>query len=258
MCRAIGVRARTKKGGIMNRQKVILYLGIGGCAALICASLTFCVISALTPNSFTFCVDPLITHETEQAIIKTAHYLYNTKSEKPWHVQLKETYPIIKSISWKKTKSHSLLVNIKIDAPWLLANDNLVLTERGALVSRSLYAAHYTQLSRVTIKSSANYLEPYCMSWLEQFPPSFFATHAITIENAGSIIVQDLAKKLFPIRLRAEQKIDESVIDQCCDAQKKLVEQKKLKKIIPTAWLADIRFNKQIIVYQAKGREERG
>ncbi|MBI2774416.1 hypothetical protein HYX58_00190 [Candidatus Dependentiae bacterium] len=242
----------------MNRQKAILYLGITGCAALICASFTFCIISTLTPDAFTFCVDPLVTQETEQAIIKTAHYLYKTKNETPWHTQLKEAYPIIKSISWKKTKSKSLLVTIRIDAPWLLANDNLVLTERGALVSRSLYGAHYMQLPRVIIKSPANYLEPYCMSWLEQFPSSFFATHAITIENAGSIIVHDLAKKLFPIRLRAEQKIDESVLDQCSDAQKKLVEQKKLKKIIPTAWLADIRFHKQIIVYQAKGREERG
>lgn len=240
------------------KKKVIVYLGITGCAALICASIIFCIISTLTPSAFTFYVDPLVTHETEQAIIKTAHYLYKTKNETPWHDQLKKVYPIIKSISWKKMKSHSLLVHIRIDAPWLLANDNLVLTERGALVSRALYGAHYIQLPRVTIKSSARYLEPDCMSWLERLPRSFFATHAVTIENAGSIIVQDLAKKLFPIRMRAEQKIDESVIDQCCDAQKKLVEQKKLKKIIPTAWLADIRFHKQIIVYQANGREERG
>ena len=241
----------------MNRIQIMSYAGVLACMVLMCASFTCSIITSLTPSRFTFFFDPLISPAFHKQIMKSAHEFYHSQEKNRWSEILNQQFPFIKKITAKKTKPCTILISIEADRPWLLANENAVLTLSGVLVGRDAYASHYLDMPTIQINIASNRLEQFCIRWLEQIPKDFVNSHIISIENSGSIIIQDRLKQQIPIRMNAKQKIDQAMIEQCADAQQKLISYKKIKKIIPTAWVADFRFCKQIVLYQAKGREDK-
>ncbi|OQA36290.1 MAG: hypothetical protein BWY54_00100 [Candidatus Dependentiae bacterium ADurb.Bin331] len=223
-----------------------------------CATLTItllCIASLLTPTQLTFSIDPCVTPATSQLLITTARSAHQKIQHEPWYFSLKRQFPFINEIICSRYKPHQLYVNIHIDLPYFLVNDERVLTRRGCIASCSFFEKQYLTLPGINIIQPKQELDHRCLQWLQRVPQKMFQLYEITIENRTSILVSDRMKTCMTIKMDSNQLLDQAIINRCIKMQAQLTEQKKFKKTSPAAWIADVRFNKQIVIYQ-KGRKE--
>lgn len=236
-----------------HRTFIFFVFSIGAtCAALTITVL--CIASLLTPTQLSISIDPMVTPSTAQLLINTARNAYQKIQHEPWHFSLKRQFPFINEIICSRYKPHTLSITMHIDSPFFLVNDEKVLTRRGFITPRAHYEKQYLTLPEIKIVQPEEF-DHICLQWLEKVPQKMLQLYEITIENRTSILVSDRLKTCMTIKMDTNQLLDQAIINRCVNMQAHLNEQKKFKKTSPAAWIADVRFHKQIVIYQ-KGRKE--
>jgi hypothetical protein len=240
----------------MKHRTFIFFIFFSGA---ICATLAVAILliaSLITPTQLMFCIDPMVAPATCQLFVNTARSAHQKIQHEPWYFSLKRQFPFISQVMCARYKPHVLHIAMHIDPPFFLVNEDKVITRCGYIVPRSHFQKEYLALPLIKIAQPLQEkLDRPCLQWLEKVPQKMLQLYEITIENSTSILVSDRLKMCMTIKMDSQQLLDQAIINRCVKMQAQLNEQKKFKKTSPAAWIADVRFHKQIVIYQ-KGRKE--
>lgn len=229
--------------------------------------------ASMVPTAYACVISPL---SSEQAALSLKDLLGRAILEKGGSFVytaklVQQNFPHCTSISCRQQPSGLVQARIDLDEPFCAVNDDMIMTTRGVVVLRTLYAddalAGLPQLRLENQKDSS--VSPYLLSFLKHVPDSLLSTHEIVYRSDDEIA---LVRRDMSQRENAQRDISQSsylcavdtVIDQellmRCDNVMADYEQQKTtsKKKARTALVLDLRFDKQVILYPHMGGQIHG
>jgi hypothetical protein len=185
-------------------------------------------------------------------------------------------------MSCRQQPSGLVQARIELDEPFCAVNDDMIMTTRGIVVSRTLYAdevlAGLPQL-RLENKMGSE-LSSYLLSFLKHIPDSLFSTHEVIYRSDDEIAlvqrdisVQHEVSKLAVLKRDVTQNVasqaiylcavdtivDQELLNRCDNVMADFEQQKTTsKKKTRTVLVLDLRFDKQVILYPHMGGQIHG
>ena len=227
----------------------IRMLVLGG-GALMCIALAYGAAQSLfAVNSYTFSYDPLITTACQDRI---AHLIKKSKITNPCALQelILSQCNAIEAITVERSAHRSFHIELSSVVPALLLNDNWVLSQQGSIVPKHFFE-DFAVAARAVITMPD--VVPLHVSWrfkqwLMNIDPALLQRYSISWVNDYQIFLQDKEHTNVSLVCSAQDQLDESRLAAWQRIQKELDERIPQKGGASTRWLADLRFDKQIIV----------
>jgi len=204
---------------------------------------------------------------------------------------LQQAFPHCVAFSCRQQPSGLVQARIEIGEPLCAVNDDALLTVQGVVVSKTAYADDAViglpKLSMDNVQSGS-FLSSQLLSFLHKIPATVLATHGIVYHSDDEIVITPLqrsdaynvlqvmqgekAQKDALLKMRAQQDMSnpdyvcavDTVFDAdllakcnlvCADLEQQMITKKKKTR---TAWVLDVRFDKQIILYPHMGGQVHG
>ena len=219
--------------------------------------------ASLVPTACCCLVSPLSSDEAAQSlqVFLEKKILEEKMSFSQAIASVCATFPHCSSVVCHQQASGLVQSRIELDEPLCAVNDDMVLTTRGVLVAHGVYAdEELVGLPHVRINEAANGLivSPSQLSFFRSLPESIFLTHEIIYKNDDELLMQ--SKGVQHAYLCAVDTVVDAALMQRCDKVLADLEQQKVtnKKKTRTAWVLDVRFDKQIILYPDMGGQVHG
>jgi hypothetical protein len=136
-------------------------------------------------------VSPEASDQAAQALIKCIEQaILEKKGSLASATQaVQKEFPYCTSMSCHQQPSGMVQARIELDEPFCAVNDDMVMTKRGVVVSRLLYAdevlAGLPQLRIADQKDSS--ASPYLLSFLKHIPDSLLSTHEVVYRSDDEI-----------------------------------------------------------------------
>lgn len=213
-----------------------------------------------TPVTYSITSDNILSTTTQECI-KTvvAHDIdYQRVPLATIAHQLKDTFPFVKGVTIAHLATGTVAIHLTIYKPLMRINSNLVLLESGILESQQSFKSDViASLSAVSVHESVftdSRLTPDFYTCLASISSHLFKGYEINWHNKHELWLTDKNQPSFKILCDAHSISNEQKLNLC----KKLKEEIKGKKEVllnkSKTWIADIRFDNQIIIFSRGGR----
>jgi len=166
---------------------------------------------------------------------------------------LKEKFALVKEVIVKHVGYEKKVLVVSAYKPFFLVNESEVLVESGFIVPQLYYdKAALEQLYTINTKAtySHNCIKA-SMDWLEQNADSIYQDFSLELYDPTLIILNDKNDTAFKVLCNQQNKISSTLIQQCFSLKDSLKKTVMLKK--EQQWVADVRFDNQIVFYRIRG-----
>ena len=169
--------------------------------------------------------------------------------------QAKKRFFCIKDITWEHKSSHRAIMHIRARSPLYTLNKQSLFLEDGLVEAKSNFTEESTEhLYNLSVAFLGDCVdETLCNNLLAQRLDNLFEHFSVTWVDASNIVLTDKSCSYFCLRTHAYCILDQSVIEECFQLRDELKTQARPKA---TVWVADVRFDNQIILYGQRGNNE--
>lgn len=219
------------------------------CGALLCiASLYVATRALFAIHQYTFSFDPLLTVACQKRIVDLVE---KSKITDPCALQelIFCNCPAIQAITVERSAHQVLHIELCCMPPALVLNDNWVLCEQGSIVPKHFFE-DFLIASRAVIKmpdSMPLYISWRFKQWLANINTALLSRYSISWINDYQILLHDKENTNITLVCSAQDQLSESRLQAWRQIQKEL-DERIPQKGASTQWIADLRFDKQIIV----------
>lgn len=264
----------------MKRSIVYLVLICAALAAIAWAFMRFyrAVKTSMAPTACVTTVSPrcsdtttlALTQFVEQAVVREQMPLRKLADA------VQKSFGHCSRITCRQKPSGLVQVAVDVDDPFFIVNEDLVLTEQGRLVPRDFFADEsLVSLPRMRYTAASvamPVISPALHTFLQQMPSALLAQHLIEYlsdeevwlvhnEHEGAAEASSVpAQPVTPAYVcSVATRFDEPLLGRCAQVVADLEQQQALtKKKARTAWVLDLRFDKQVILYPRMGGQVHG
>lgn len=202
-------------------------------------------------------VDSLLTNETQIAIEQ--HLQHSNWRRNPHELTktLSDRFACIKKVSTQILPPSLLRITIEAEQPTLAVNNRYVITHSGKVIPDHSFLRHRVimlpHIRMRTLSPDAPLLSNELKICLAHLTPQLLTSYAITIESETTIWLNDMNTPIDILTSVASMP-DHTMIAQCNRVVQSLTpEEESPTTDTAERWIADIRFNKQIIVSKKGG-----
>jgi len=243
-----------KKGIKIARITVIFGLIIGG------AFIGYrSFINHTTPSCFFVTADQILSKEGLSAI---ATFIkeetdYKKSSLAIIAYKLKAAFSHINHIAISHI-SKKLVINVQPHKPRFVINADKVLLESGKVKPRSLFNNDILlTIPLLTISESACHIDNLsadCFNALNTISPVLLEQYNLCWENEREVWLTDKKKPHFTILTDSHSITHQQKLDVCGILKKTIESRKDFSRRKSTVWVADIRFDNQVIIFSRGGK----
>ncbi len=195
-------------------------------------------------------IDPLIS-EQEQEKIVIACQSYSSAQTSEFFKSLGQQFPQIKSVAVTQQPCGINKIAIASYAPQARINDNMIVTELGALEPASHYNSSFTQqLVTISVPDTKHDSLKELVSYIQISSPNVCQQFEMSWMRPTNIILRDKQQKNFIIACDDSRILEQSCVEKCETIYREMKEanKKKTQHVV-----TDVRFDHQIIAYLKEG-----
>jgi hypothetical protein len=236
----------------MYRVRGYIFLAVSFSTALFVARLLYTHIFTICQHTLIF--DPLFSSEMQEEI--RVFIEKKIVSPEALCMALKNQFPTIKDIVCQHKQYKKIVLTMHACKPLFLLNDSQVLLENG-IVEKKFWFSDESLQSLYNITNKVAELRSRChdasIHWLEENSDSVFEYFKVELIDPTTIVLSDKQAVDFQVFCNEQTKVSQEIFKTCFslkDELKKTVPQKKGQQ---QSWIADLRFNNQIILYRKRG-----
>ena len=175
------------------------------------------------------------------------------KAQKPDQLLslLRDEFPFLKTISAFYRPPNHIDFFMHTYMLRMIINNSFVLISNGLLIDRNVFAANrIDSLKRVSLADElikGQHVQEPCLDLLKQIDFDRLKQYNIVFRSQDEILLQDTEQRRFTIVSDAEAILDYSLLERCAELKKEL-DMRGSFKSANKKWIADVRFEKQIVV----------
>lgn len=166
--------------------------------------------------------------------------------------QLKAKFPTINRFSTQLLPSGTMYCQVDADKPLVTINERSIITKSGIVGDSSLYATHRVARLYNIHCDAPQTLDVHSARCIEQIPVAILSRYHVQWISECELVLQDKNDPTFSIMCTAHMLPDVSMIDQCRLCKDACAAQGPSRRM-QLSWIADVRFNQQIVIYAQKG-----
>lgn len=184
--------------------------------------------------------------------------------------KIKKRFPSVKKVELFSNAQGITTASIESEKPLLKINEHFILVDNGMLLQQKLFDQNYIKdLKHLNFLNSDFISETFDFDdmnneYVGKMPgiflktalhiPSFlFQKYKITCKSSSKWLLQDKTQKNFFILWNESKIPNESILNVCNEIKKNLVSRKKFLGKKVRDWVADVRFEDQIILFAKAG-----
>ncbi len=208
-----------------------------------------------TINRYIFSFDQTISDKTQQKIAAYVEANQLSIFNGPAIADaIQERFSFVHNVTLSYLPIGVVCVEIIADQPEYWINNTQVITRKGSLYAKKVFTKHNLALLpsiAISFDEDQQALPTRLHDVVTNLPSHVFTTYDFEWDTEHIIWLRDKEKPQFAIVFAADQLPTEKVLFGC--TQIKQVLHQRLALECKTHWVADIRFNDQIIVYKGLG-----
>ncbi len=213
-----------------------------------------------TATRFVFSIDPLITHSIQETIISFAKSMHQEHaSMKTMSDSIANEFPFIRSISVQRIPVRSVYLELKAYDPLCVINNDTLLLYNEMVIPKQQYLTYFVKnLPHITLQKNntiSSVLKTVLKKIVMESYYSAFLNYNVTWINENEVWLCDKKQEDFSILGSINRLPTSAILNQCAYLKSRLSERNAFlnKKKKPQRWIADIRFDKQIVLYKNLG-----
>lgn len=230
-------------------------------ASLLCLSMFSMLITQLFAiHDIAIDIDPLVSDTIQLNIQRTIHDSLKTQSMKSIVRALCEQYSCIKNITCSYAIAHTASLTIVARVPVYAANSTHIITEDGHWVMRSLYQP-WAIRQLITVMVPPHFMHDVVMqekinsALYKCVTSAVFTQYVLCIHDEMNFCLHDKENSTFSVVFNNTKIPDTTCLHQCQIIKEEL----KIKgELIKKQWIADVRFENQIILSRSSIACKRG
>ena len=236
----------------MEYYTVIRYTGF----ALLCfaiISLKQLSFSLFSVDRFTYAIDSLVTESTQQDIITYVQQIPKNQSLSFQELayKIKKQFSFIDKITIEYLAPGIVYIAYNAQKPLSVINNSLILTEQGYLYNKDIFLSLIIkQLPHITLPSLQKNITQSLVTIINNIEPVIFSQFTLSWINDAKICLYDKEHRQFSIIFNKNQLPNEKLLNHCAYIKQGLQEQNIFTNT-KKHYVADIRFEDQIVVYRA-------
>jgi hypothetical protein len=176
--------------------------------------------------------------------------------------EIQKQFPWIKSVSFFRTPAQTMRVSVVIDEPVIKVNEAILTKSRvfpASTFTQTQIAALPTLSVHFPIATDRADIPPAFIPHAQTFATELFAPYSITWFDAYTARLTDKEQPNFVIQFNAQSIPDAKMFAHCATIKKLLQERGSFEgRKKQTRWIADIRFERQLILFSEDKGVTRG
>ncbi len=202
-----------------------------------------------------YAIDPLFSNNVHQNIKQFVQHCDAKDASIVENVQ--QAFPFVHAISCEKKASGVTLYAVRSKKPFMRVNDQFVLTRDGNLFSEQLFADDVVDVLPTlrTVSNTTSRIAPEIIACMKRIPSEILKTHTVTWIDAWHVLFDEKKDINFTILCTKNTVLNQEAMRYCERIQDDLA-QKGLLGI--RQWVADMRFENQIILSSGTGGYRHG
>lgn len=209
----------------------------------------------LAASYYTFTFDPLLSDIQQEKIIFAVRHTGITQIDELAHL-IKEKCPAVNNVVIQRMANKSWHIEVTASSPFMIVNADWVLNQQGNLVSHSLYTSqslvHIPSITMKVSKNTAPSLSPIFRQWLAGLDAAILKNYTIHWHGDYEIWLREKKNPTYALICTCLKALHPELIAYCEGIQKG-TEGKANKTATKKPVVADVRFEKQIVLSAAKG-----
>ncbi|HSW73897.1 MAG TPA: hypothetical protein VLG71_01955 [Candidatus Limnocylindria bacterium] len=202
----------------------------------------------------TFSVDPLFAPTTSSEIIS---FLEHTKdldkqSITQLYTTLQSEFPAVKTLTVQRIAPDQLHVMISCQKPYMMVNETTTVTEGGYLVPTTVFAQTHTKnlpaLTIANLPCATHRAPPGLMNCIGQLREQLCKQYTVIWRTELETELVDKQQPQFAVVCNTTTLAQPSLLARCQKLKEELQSQGAFEAKPKKLWIADIRFDKQIIL----------
>lgn len=245
-------------GVVMKMRRKYMFRVLIGIVLFIAMWYALCSLTNQVPT-YVLVFDGYFSGQAQQAISSfiQANNLF-TLVPAVLAARLQDQFPQIRAITIER-QSPSAFVRITTVVPLAMINCEQVLVESGVLLPRADFAREQMQhLPTVEIAQDSRMYDQTFKKFVTGLRPEIIDQYDIRFDDQTCVYLHDKKDRAFSLIVRVGQSLG-SKLRQRCDYIKQMLKTRgSLKVPVRKRWMADARFENQIIVYPSIGERDNG
>lgn len=209
----------------------------------------------LSASSYEFTFDPKLSELQQEKIIFAVRH---SDAHTPQQVAtlIKKKCSAVADVLISLLANRVWHIEVTAAQPFVMVNNDWILSQEGTVVPSTLYAPQYLRsIAHITMQLPSG--QAPCVSqafkqWLVQLDRSVLHQYAIIWHNDYHIQLNKKNDSLWALRCHCLQPLNNTLLAYSDQVRKELEEKMKGQHQRKT-WIADIRFEKQIVLSAPKG-----
>lgn len=245
---------------IVKQSKLIVGIGI---VIGISIALNMAYVCLFSVDRYVFAFDPLLAGTTQTSIKKFVENRPSFKKSCPALIaeELKKNFPCIEIVALELIAPRVLHVDIAATKPLVTINKNLVLADCQMVLSRELFASHrIDRLYDVKSMHIPALDKPHAAltESVKKLLPRLFSFYNVLWNDEFEVVLCDKHNPGFSIICNADTIPNTQTLNHCEQLKAAIVQQGTAGHPPQQQWAADVRFDKQIILFSTKGGRTHG
>jgi len=178
--------------------------------------------------------------------------------------KMKEQFPSIQSVQSFYSSSSILRFRIALCKPAVLVNDSYVISENKILLDKTIFSENKVKdCPAIEIKNIqrsdedslclSKKITEKCKKMIFDLPAECFNEYDIVRESETKSVMCHKKQGNFSVWFNDSKVPDNKVLIVCGLLKNKLTEQGEFSRRYPRRWIADVRFDDQVILYMERG-----
>ena len=175
--------------------------------------------------------------------------------------ELKKTFPCVEMVALELVAPRVLHIDIAATKPLVTINKNQVLVESNKVLDRGFFTVHRIDHLYDVQLAHIPALGEQCTvltQAVQKLLPSFFSQYTVMWNDEFELALRDKNMPDFSIICNADTIPDFKVLEHCQQLKNTIVQQGTAGHNVDQQWIADVRFDKQIILFSTKGGRTHG
>jgi hypothetical protein len=167
---------------------------------------------------------------------------------------VKEACPAVASCTFTRLPTQTLHVAVTSENPFLALNQAWILTQDKKIIPRRFFDLDAIQeCPMIEVKNGVNPVElsSHFKDWIMSLDPSFFSTYQISWFDDYHIVLNHKKMSTVSLLCSVDVSFNDLMINTCALVLKQCEKRSGADK---RKWIADVRFDKQVIVAAQGGR----
>lgn len=209
--------------------------------------------SLFSIDCLTYAIDSLVAESTQQDIITYVQQIPENRSlsfqELAYKIQ--KQFSFIHETTIEHLAPGIVYIACNAQKPLYIINNSLILTEQGYLYNKNIFLSlTIKQLPHITLPSLKKNIILSLVAIINNIEPIVFSQFTLSWINDTKICLYDKKQRQFSIIFNKNQLPNKKLLQHCAYIKQRLQAQKEFTNT-KKHYVADIRFEDQIVVYGA-------